>query len=167
MTMDATFRWALPQLFAGQAHKELFHNEALSRIDMLLHGAAESADAAGPPASPAIGCCWIVAPGATGDWEGQDGALACWTAGGWRFAAPRAGLAIAVADRGHVMKYDGSGWQDEAVREDGLYIGGRRVVAVQGAAISDPSGGTTVDTEARSAIASLLSALRTHGLIGS
>ena len=44
MTSDATPRWALPQLFAGQAQKEVFHNEALARIDMLLHGHAESAD---------------------------------------------------------------------------------------------------------------------------
>lgn len=167
MTMDATSRWALPQLFAGQAQKEIFHNEALTRIDMLLHGAVESADAAEPPASPAIGSCWIVASGATGDWQGRDGSLACWTDGGWRFAVPRAGLAVAVADRGHAMKYEGFAWQDEAVREDGLHVGGLRVVGAQGAAIGDPSGGATVDTEARSSIASILFALRTHGLIGS
>ena len=31
--MDGTPRWALPFLFAGQAQKEMFHNEALVRID--------------------------------------------------------------------------------------------------------------------------------------
>ncbi|WP_242122876.1 DUF2793 domain-containing protein [Sphingobium sp. Sx8-8] len=167
MTLDATFRWALPLLFAGQAQKELFHNEALTRMDMLLHGAAESADIAEPPASPAVGSCWIVAVGATGDWSGQDGALACWTEGGWRFVAPRAGLSLWVADRAHAMRHDGAGWQDAAVREDGFYVGGTRVVGGRSAPIGTPAGGATVDAEARSAIAAILSSLRTHGLIAS
>ena len=42
--MDGTPRWALPFLFAGQAQKEMFHNEALVRIDALVHGIAQSAD---------------------------------------------------------------------------------------------------------------------------
>ncbi|AMK22460.1 MULTISPECIES: DUF2793 domain-containing protein [unclassified Sphingobium] len=166
MTMDSTFRWALPQLFAGQAQKEIFHNEALTRIDMLLHGAVESADEDVPPASPAVGACWIVTAGASGAWEGQDGALACWTDGGWRFAAPRVGLSLWVVDRGHVMQHDGVDWHDSGVRGDGFYIGGARVVGAQAAAITDPSGGATVDAEARSALAAILGALRAHGLIG-
>ncbi|APL94460.1 hypothetical protein Sj15T_04010 [Sphingobium sp. TA15] len=165
MTMDSTLRWALPQLFAGQAQKELFHNEALARIDMLLHGAVESADQDEPPASPAVGACWIVAAGAGGAWEGQDGALACWTEGGWRFAAPREGLSLWVADRGHAMRHDGAHWEDCAVRADGFYVGGERVVGAAAAAIADPAGGATVDMEARSALAAILGALRTHGLI--
>ncbi len=34
----ATPRFALPLLFAGQAQKEFFVNEALLRADMVLHG---------------------------------------------------------------------------------------------------------------------------------
>lgn len=165
MTMDATFRWALPQLFAGQAQKEIFHNEALARIDMLLHGAVASADESAPPLSPGIGDCWIVAAGASGDWAGRDGAVACWTEGGWRFAAPRAGLSLWVANRGHVMQHDGSVWADAAVREDGLYVGGDRIVGTRAAAIPAPSGGATVDAEARSAVSAILNAMRAHGLI--
>ncbi|WP_150291896.1 DUF2793 domain-containing protein [Sphingobium estronivorans] len=165
MVMDATFRWALPQLFAGQAQKELFHNEALTRIDMLLHGAVASADESVPPDAPAIGDCWIVAPGASGDWAGREGTVACWTEGGWRFVAPRAGLALWVADRGHGMAHDGAAWHDGAVRADGLHIAGSRVVGARGAGIADPSGGATVDPEARAAIAGILDAMRTHGLI--
>lgn len=165
MTMDATPRWALPQLFAGQAQKELYHNEALVRIDMLLHGLAESATETTPPATPDVGMCWIVATGATGAWDGQDGALACWTEGGWRFVAPRAGLSIWVVDSGRRMRHDGAGWQDEQVREDGFFVDGDRVVGARLAAIADPSGGTTVDSEARTIIAAILSAMRAHGLI--
>lgn len=167
MTMDATARWAFPLLYAGQAQKELFHNEALTAIDALLHGRAESADIAAPPMSPSIGQCWIVGAGATGTWAGQTGCVACWTEGGWRFVPPREGLSLLVTDRGHAMAYDGSSWLDESLRTDGLHIAGHRVVGSQLAAISAPAGGAIVDDNARSAINVILDALRTHGLIAS
>ncbi|CAD7334539.1 DUF2793 domain-containing protein [Sphingomonadales bacterium 56] len=165
MTSDATPRWALPNLFAGQAQKELFHNEALARIDMLLHGQVESADEGTPPLSPGEGQCWIIAAGATGSWLGREGLVACWTDGGWRYAEPRAGLVLWVADRGHVMQFDGHGWADGAVRSDGLYAGGLRVVGTRRPAIDNPVGGGSIDSEARSSIAAILSAMRDHGLI--
>ena len=165
MTSDATPRWALPQLFAGQAQKEVFHNEALARIDMLLHGAVESADEDVPPTSPDDGQCWIVADGASGSWFGQDGSVACWTGGGWRFAAPRVGLTLRVVDRGHMMYFDGSDWQDAAVRGDGFYVGGERVAGTRQPAIANPVGGSSIDSEARSSLVAILNAMRSHGLI--
>ncbi len=42
---------------------------------------------------------------------------------------------------------------------------GVQVIGNQGAAVADASGGSTVDAEARTAINTLLSRLRTHGLI--
>jgi hypothetical protein len=44
-------------------------------------------------------------------------------------------------------------------------VNGTKVVGEQGSAITDPTGGSTIDTQARSAIGSILSALRAHGLI--
>jgi len=40
-----------------------------------------------------------------------------------------------------------------------------QVVGPQGSPVADPSGGSTVDSEARTAIGAILSALRAHGLI--
>jgi hypothetical protein len=165
MTMDMTTRWGLPMLHAGQAQKELFHNEALTLIDMLLHGVAQSADVAVPPGAPDAGQCWIVAAGASGAWAGQAGAVAMWTIGGWRFVAPQPGLALFVIDRGHAMVHDGGGWQDAALQADALYLDGVKVVGEQSAAIAAPSGGATVDAQARAAITDILTALRDHGLI--
>jgi hypothetical protein len=165
MTQDGTPRWDLPLLHAGQAQKELFHNEALARIDMLLHAGVGSADLIAPPASYGVGDCWIVAAGAVGVWAGRDGAVACWTDGGWRFVAPRVGLVVHVADRGHAMIYDGAVWVDGPLRADGIYVGGNRVVGGRGAAIADPGGEGVIDEGARGAIAEILSALRNHGLI--
>ena len=165
MTMEATVRWGLPQLFAGQAQKEIFHNEALTRIDMLLHGAAESADENMPPSSPVEGQCWIVAEGAAAEWAGQARSVACWTEGGWRFVTPRAGLKLWLVDKGYSVFYDGVGWRQEPVRADGLYVDGLRVAGERQPAIPEPTGGIAPDAEARAAIGSILSALRNHGLI--
>ena len=163
--MDGTPRWALPFLFAGQAQKEMFHNEALVRIDALVHGVAQSADLASPPVAPEIGQCWIIADGATGAWDGNDGAVALWTEGGWRFIAAQAGLWLLVVDRDHALHHDGSAWRGGAERSDGLYIDDVKVVGARQPGIPAPTGGVTIDSEARNSIALILAALRAHGLI--
>lgn len=165
--MDKTPRWALPMLFAGQAQKEIFHNEALTLIDALLHGRAESADLTVPPSAAEPGQCWVVAAGASGAWAEYEGAIACWTDGGWRFLTPKAGLFIDLADRGHAIFHDGNQWRDAAIRNDGLYVNDERVVAERQPAVAAPFGGATIDTEARATIAAILAALHAHGLIAS
>ncbi|MBO9574510.1 MAG: DUF2793 domain-containing protein [Sphingobium sp.] len=167
MPITQTDRLGLPLLAAGQAQKELAHNEALLLLDIASQPVAQSADLTVPPASPELGQCWIVAPSATGDWSGMDGALGGWTGSGWRFAAPSAGWRAWVVDRGRTMRFDGSGWVDENVRDDGYFVAGERVLAVRQAAIASPSGGATVDSEARSALGAILAMLRAHGLIES
>lgn len=163
--MDGTARWAMPMLFAGQAQKELHHNEALTLIDALLHGQVQSADVGVPPGAPTPGQCWIVADGASGAWTGQAGAVASWSEGGWRFIAPRAGLRMDVADRGHAFFHDGTQWRSAAIREDGFYLNEQRVIGERRDAISAPSGGGVIDVEVRSAVLDILLALRAHGLI--
>lgn len=165
MADELTDRFALPLLQAGQAQKDVTHNEALVRLDMLSHAAAVSADVAAPPSAPAAGQCWIVAAGASGAWAGHVGAIAGWTMGGWRFVAPVVSMTLWVADRGHKMRWTGSGWIDAEVRADGLYQGGVRVVGAQGGAIMSPSGGAVVDGESRAAIDAILVMLQMHGLI--
>jgi hypothetical protein len=49
---------------------------------------------AAPPADPAPGQCWIIAPAATGAWAGKDGAIAGWTESGWRFIEPMVGFSV-------------------------------------------------------------------------
>ena len=47
----------------------------------------------------------------------------------------------------------------------GLYFGGTKVVGVRGSTIADPTGGGTQDTQARTAIATIIDRLQAHGLI--
>lgn len=162
---EATARLSLPFILPGQAQKELYHNEALARIDVALHAAIEGPPLATPPADPVAGQGWIVAAGATGAWSGKDESLACWTEGGWRFVAPPAGMCVWNKAAGHRLHWTGSAWSRGELAVTSLMIGGLKVVGERQAAVPSPSGGTVIDEEARSAIAAITAALKSHGLI--
>lgn len=163
--METTARHALPLIAPGQAQKELTHNEALTALDMLAHPAVVAVGTATPPGAPAPGQCWVVGASPTGAWAGQADALACWTEGGWRFLPPREGLAVWTGAATGFAQYTGGAWRDGVVAGNTLRVGGIQVVAAQQAAIATPAGGTTVDAQARTAIAAILAGLRAHGLI--
>ena len=162
---EASARLALPYILPGQAQKELFHNQALALIDGMLHAAAEGAPLPAPPEAPATGQCWIVAGAATGDWIGKDDALAIWTHGGWRFAAPVPGMLVWDKAARLWLHWNGSAWTSGELPARRLVIEGKQVVRERQPAVPSPSGGTIIDTEARSAIGWLIVALRSHGLI--
>lgn len=165
MAGDYSDRFALPLLHAGQAQKEIHHNEALTRIDMLLHISVASADLSAPPGAPTLGQCWIVGAGASGAWAGYAQHVASWTEGGWRFAAPVVGMTAWVGDRGHGMHYRAGGWSDVEARPDGYFVEGTQVLAERQPGIADPVGGSAPDVEARNAVTAILTMLRLHGLI--
>lgn len=139
-----TARHELPMLFAGQAQKEGYVNEALVRIDALLHGAIEARSSV-PPASPTDGQCWLVDAGASGEWAGQDGQIAAYAGANWLFFSPRDGFRLLNRASGQELRFCGT-WRQP----------GRPAT---------PSGGTTIDAEAREAIAALLQCLTDAGVI--
>jgi hypothetical protein len=161
---DQTPRFALPFILPGQAQKELFHNEALTVVDAVVHAAAEEGPRAAPPAAPQGGQCWIVAAGATGAWAGRDHALASWTDGGWRFAAPTAGMSVWDKAGAVPRQWDGTAWSGGRLACAGLSIAGKDIVGERLPAVPSPSGGTIIDAEARAALAAVIAALKTHGL---
>ncbi len=164
MTTDASPRFALPFLLPGQAQKEHFHNEALLRVDALLGAAAEGV-AASPPLAPAVGQCWIVAAGAGGVWAGRDHNLAVWNDSGWRFIAPAAGTRVWNQAAQAEWRWTGSGWTAGELFGSAIFVAGERVVSTRQPAVPSPSGGTTIDAEARAAVAGIIVALKSHGLI--
>jgi hypothetical protein len=163
--MNATARFALPLLHAGQAQKELFHNEALLLADALLQPCVEAVGVDTPPAEPVAGQCWIVGDVPAGAWAGSAGALALWSEGGWRFAAPREGMAVWVAGEELVARRVSGAWHLGRLAAAQLVIDGEQVVGPREPAIDEPDGGSVVDGEARAAIEAILQALRAHGLI--
>lgn len=163
--MSATPRLSLPFLSVGQSQKEFVHNEALQTLDLLVGGAVEEPPRASPPTAPSLGACYIVDPAATGAWAGQGGCVAGWTSGGWRFVVPAEGMRLHVISAGIDAMFRDGAWELGAMRGSALMIGGQQVVAGRQSAIASPSGGTTIDAQARSALGAILAALRTHGLI--
>lgn len=136
-------RFALPLLFAGQAQKEAFVNEAHALTDALLHCAIEGV-ASAPPASPANGANWLVGASPTGAWAGQAGKIACRQSGNWLFVAPLDGMHVLDKSNGQTKLFRGT-WQSPD-------------------APASPSGGSTVDTQARTAIDAIVTALRQAGI---
>ena len=81
----------------------------------------------------------------TDAWTGHAGALASYQAGGWIFAAPRDGLRVLDRSSGQEIRFR-EGWHRPATP-------------------SEPTGGATVDNEARAAIAGLVEVLIAAGIL--
>lgn len=161
---ETTTRFLLPFIIPGQAQKELFHNEALVRIDALLHAAVEDAPQDDPPEAPLPGQCWIAGSDPEGDWDGQPNKIVTWTEGGWRFIAPDEGCSLWNKAAALPLRWDGTEWVS-SLAATGVEIGGVQVLGDRQPSVPNPSGGTIIDAEARSAIAGVIAALRSHGLI--
>ena len=162
--MAESSRYALPFLQAGQAQKEVTHNDALGRIDALLQLGVESRQTAID--HDTVGTVWIVAPNATGAWTGYDGQIAAFDDSGWTFATPRDGCIAYVRDEDIFVRFSGGQWHDGwPVRS--LALGGQVITGGHVANVPSPVGGAVVDVEARNVIVQLLAALRGMGIIAS
>ncbi len=137
-------RFELPMLFAAQAQKEIFVNEALSKLDGLLHLTVEG-EADIPPASPNDGEAWIIGSAPTGDWANHVGEIAMRQSGNWLFATPRNGMIAFDKTAGQLARYD-SVW-------------------LRASNVPAPNNGSTVDTQARDAIDGILTALVSAGIL--
>lgn len=163
--MAATGRLGIPLLSAGQAQKELVHNEALQTLEILVATAVEEPPLTEPPASPSVGDTYVVSASPTGDWVGHAHHLACFTVGGWRFVSPLEGMSAFVRSSSTWAVFKGGHWELGLVRGSSLVLEGQQVVGTRLPPIATPSGGATTDVEARAVIAQILAALRQHGLI--
>ena len=140
---SATPRHDLPFLYVGQSQKEATVNAAHALLDMLLHPAIEG-EVDVPPGDPTEGQCWLVGGEPGGIFVGHPGYLAGFLGGAWIFAAPVEGMRL----------------YDRAARQLLFYSNGwGRVTAPD-----LPSGGATVDQEARGTIATLIQAFREAGI---
>lgn len=135
----------LPLLFAGQAQKEFFVNQALAMIDALLPRAVAGSTST-PPPDAIEGSAYRVTAPAGGEWSGEEDAIALRIAGAWQFVDAGEGLQIFDRAAGQVLVFR-AGWQSAG-------------------APAAPAGGAVIDAEARAAITQLTEALERMGLLG-
>lgn len=163
--MVTSQRFGLPFLAAGQGQKEITHNEALLALDCVLHPCCANGPSDQAPEVPETGMSYLCGPTPSGDWTGHADALACWTDAGWRFVAPVDGLEVLDRSDGRKWLYFSGKWSGGVVHASEVRVGDVRVVGSRQAAIAEATGGNVVDDQARLAVAQILIALRSHGLI--
>lgn len=165
--MSQTARLGVQYLQAAQLAKETTVNEGFAAFDLAVCAAIDGFLVNAPPATPAVGSCYVVGAAPSGAWAGKTFALAGYTAGGWRFIEAFAGLTALDKASGQVASFASGAWEKGNVRAANVTVGSNQVVGSRLAAVGDPAGGATVDMEARAAIAAVLARLRQHGLIDS
>ncbi|MCD2317647.1 DUF2793 domain-containing protein [Sphingomonas sp. IC-11] len=165
MSGDATARLRLPLLHAGQAQKELDHNEALTMLDLAVQPAVVAMGVDVPPQEPAEGECWVIGSQPVSEWAGREGAVAGWTLAGWRFLPARPGMTVWRIEDGLTARYEAGSWRIGEVRASRIVIDGASMLAAPQPAIPGVTGGSTIDLQAREAVEAVLETLRVHGLI--
>ena len=100
----------LPFLEAAQAQKHVTVNDAVLGLDAIVQLSVKDRDLSVPPGTPADGARYIVGAGATGAWAAQDGHIAAYQDGVWRFYIPREGWRCWVEDENILLIHDGAGW---------------------------------------------------------
>ena len=141
---SSTVNTQLPLLFSGQAQKEFFINEALSIIDAIAPSVVNAVQAEAPT-QHSEGVCYLVDDSPTGEWTDHQAQIACSIGGGWHFVEPVEGMELFDQATGQKLVY-ASGWS-RAVTPD------------------EPSGGATIDHEARTAVVELIAALKVAGVL--
>ncbi len=109
--MTDTPRLSLPLLAAGQAQKHVTHNDALIRLDGLIHLTVDSRTQTAPPASPTEFSAYIVPAGGTGAFAGRTDQVALFEDGGWSFLVPRPGWQAWVIDEEEHDLWTGTEWR--------------------------------------------------------
>ncbi|MEM9810446.1 MAG: DUF2793 domain-containing protein [Pseudomonadota bacterium] len=110
--MSETTRLTLPYLAEAQAQKHVTINEALRRLDAVVHLSAKSASTDNEPSAPVDGDAYILTASAMGtNWTGQPaGTIAARQDGAWVFIAPVAGMAAFIEDESALRAYSGAAW---------------------------------------------------------
>lgn len=102
----------LPTIESAQAQKHVTHNEALARLDGLVHLSVISRVLATPPGTVAEGDRYLIPSSPTGAWAGQVGKVALVIGGGWVFVSPREGWRLWVENEDKLLVFNGSTWID-------------------------------------------------------
>lgn len=130
---------SMPYIQGGQAQKHITHNEAIRTLDTITQLSVIS-QAISPDASAVDGDRYIVAPGGTGDFVGQDGNIAMMETGLWAFFTAKTGWVAHDESTGGMVVFNGNDWTPT--------VGGANVTATDRMGVN-----ATADTTNRLAVA--------------
>ncbi|WP_298358459.1 DUF2793 domain-containing protein [uncultured Litoreibacter sp.] len=113
--MSETAKLKLPLVAAAQAQKHVTVNEALVAIDAAVQLNVESRTLGSPPLVVVDGESYLVPVGAVNAWDQQDGKIASFVNGGWRFLTPDTGWQMWVEDEVVRLTFDGADWVENVL----------------------------------------------------
>lgn len=116
---DTTTNLEMPFILPAQAQKHVTHNEALLRLDAIVH-LTIAAELAAPPEEPADGACYLVAAPASGPWAGKEGQIAARQDDAWNFMPPREGWRAWFTSSETFRIFSGGSWRDLSAGIEGL-----------------------------------------------
>jgi hypothetical protein len=108
--MNETAKLGLPLIAAAQAQKHVTHNEAILRLDALVHLAVKDRNLTAPPGAPQDGDRYMPASGATDAWATWDLNIAWFVDGVWTKLVPRPGWRVWVEDEALLLVWNGAAW---------------------------------------------------------
>ena len=117
---DATSKLGLPFILPAQAQKHVTHNEALQRLDAVVH-LALAGEEDSPPETPEDGDCHLVGESPTGLFSGHAGEIAIYQDGFWQFAAPAAGWTAWFDTDAKWRVFDGAAWVAPPVPDEATF----------------------------------------------
>jgi len=106
---NSSLQLSLPYIQGGQAQKHITHNEAIRTLDTVVQLSVVS-QATAPDAGAVDGDRYIVAPGATDDFIGQEGNIAMLETGVWAFFAAKTGWVAYDESTGGQVVFNGNDW---------------------------------------------------------
>lgn len=160
--MPLSPRLGFPLITSSQTQKDVTHNEAILALDRLVALGVASRTVASPPITVSIGDIYIVPVDGAISWAQPAGTMMQWQGSGWLAVVARPGQLALVVDEGVMLIFRQS-WQS-LWPVAGLEVAGRSVLAATPTTISLPSGGATVDSQARTAIAAIVALLIQQGI---
>jgi hypothetical protein len=121
---ETTPNLSMPFILPAQAQKHVTHNEALLRLDALVHLTIVEERASPPDTTNGStgetlndGICYLIASDATASWAGRSGRIAAWQDGAWTYIAPKLGWRAWFSAAARLKVFDGSTWRDIALPE--------------------------------------------------
>jgi hypothetical protein len=140
------FKWA-----AGLTQSDTILNDLLEKLEIKLNASVVSRTVTAEPGSPSGGDMYILGATHTGtDWGGYaQHDIAYYDGTAWSNLTPIEGMQAVVADDDEIVVFNAAAW-------------GPFAALTLASKINDPSGGGTIDAEARTAIGSIIDALEGH-----